>query len=277
MLKQAEAAALMKAVAQAVVGHVRAAVAPILDRIEALERRPAPERGEDGKPGADGKSITIDDVQPLIEAGIDKFSQQALAFMEAVPVPEPGKDGRDGVDGKPGADGKSVTIEDVAQLVSGKMAEWALDFERRAHDVLQRAIERVPPPKDGRDGIDGKDGADGLGVDDLDFDLDLDAGEMVVVFARGDVRREFRKAIPLLVDRGVFKADEQYRHGNVVTWGGSAWIAQKSAPAGKPGESPDWRLAVKHGRDGRDGAKGPKGTKGDPGESWVRTSTLDPA
>jgi integrin beta 3 len=263
MLKQAEAAALMKAVAQSVIGHVRAATAPILQRLADLEARPLPERGEKGDPGEDGE-----DGAPG-ERGL-----QGDCGEKGDPG-EPGPQGERGPAGKDGADGKSVTLEEVAQLVSGKMAEWALDFERRAQDVMQRAIDRMPIPKDGSNGIDGKDGADGLGIDDLEFDIDLAAGEMVVVFARGDVRREFRKAIPLLIDRGVFKADEQYRHGNVVTWGGSAWIAQKHGPAGKPGESPDWRLAVKHGRDGKDGTKGPKGDKGDPGKSWVKTSTLD--
>lgn len=43
-----------------------------------------------------------------------------------------------------------------------------------------------------------------------------------------------------------------YEQGDGVTFAGSFWIAQKDTSS-KPGESSDWRLAVKRGQDGRDG------------------------
>jgi len=279
MLKHAEAAALMKAVATVIREHVGKALDPILARLAAIEARPAPEKGE---PGADGASVTLDDVQPVIQAALDGFSSKAMALIAAIPKPKDGRDGVDGKDGAPGkdgVDGKSITVDDVAPMLERKMAEWALDFERRAQETLQRAIERMPVPKDGapgKDGRDGVDGKDGLGIEDFHWDLDVDAGEMVLVFERGDVRKEFRKPVPVMVDRGVFKAGEQYRQGNSVTWGGSSWIAQKHDPAGKPGESADWRLSVKKGRDGKDGAPGKDGKDGKDGQSWVKTDDLNP-
>jgi hypothetical protein len=39
-----------------------------------------------------------------------------------------------------------------------------------------------------------------------------------------------------------------------VTFGGQWYIAQTKTKA-KPGESPDWRLAVRRGRDGKDAAE----------------------
>lgn len=279
MLKHAEAAALMKAVATVIREHVGKALDPILARLAAIEARPAPEKGE---PGADGASVTLDDVQPVIQAALDGFSSKAMALIAAIPKPKDGRDGVDGKDGAPGkdgADGKSITVDDVVPILERKMAEWALDFERRAQETLQRAIDRIPVPKDGapgKDGRDGVDGKDGLGIEDFHWDLDVDAGEMVLVFERGDVRKEFRKPVPIMVDRGVFKAGEQYRHGNSVTWGGSSWIAQKHDPAGKPGESADWRLSVKKGRDGKDGAPGKDGRDGIDGKSWVKTDDLNP-
>jgi len=218
----------------------------------------------------------------VIQAALDGFSAKATALIEAIPRPKDGKDGRDGMDGAPGkdgVDGKSITVDDVAPMLERKMAEWALDFERRAQETLQRAIDRMPVPKDGapgKDGRDGVDGKDGLGIEDFHWDLDVDAGEMVLVFERGDVRKEFRKPVPVMVDRGVFKAGEQYRQGNSVTWGGSSWIAQKHDPAGKPGESADWRLSVKKGRDGKDGAPGKDGKDGKDGKSWAKTDDLNP-
>ena len=279
MLKHAEAAALMKAVATVIREHVGKALDPILARLAAIEARPAPEKGA---PGADGVSVTLEDVQPVIQAALDGFSSKAMALIAAIPKPKDGRDGVDGKDGAPGkdgVDGKSITVDDVAPMLERKMAEWALDFERRAQETLQRAIDRMPVPKDGapgKDGRDGVDGKDGLGIEDFHWDLDVDAGEMVLVFERGDVRKEFRKPVPVMVDRGVFKAGEQYRQGNSVTWGGSSWIAQKHDPAGKPGESADWRLSVKKGRDGKDGAPGKDGKDGKDGQSWVKTDDLNP-
>lgn len=279
MLKHAEAAALMKAVATVIREHVGKALDPILARLAAIEARPAPEKGD---PGEDGASVTLDDVQPVIQAALDGFSSKAMALIAAIPKPKDGRDGVDGKDGAPGkdgVDGKSITVDDVVPILERKMAEWALDFERRAQETLQRAIDRIPVPKDGapgKDGRDGVDGKDGLGIEDFHWDLDVDAGEMVLVFERGDVRKEFRKPVPVMVDRGVFKAGEQYRQGNSVTWGGSSWIAQKHDPAGKPGESADWRLSVKKGRDGKDGAPGKDGKDGKDGKSWVKTDDLNP-
>ncbi len=279
MLKHAEAAALMKAVATVIREHVGKALDPILARLAAIEARPAPEKGD---PGEDGASVTLDDVQPVIQAALDGFSSKAMALIAAIPKPKDGRDGVDGKDGAPGkdgVDGKSITVDDVAPMLERKMAEWALDFERRAQETLQRAIDRMPVPKDGapgKDGRDGIDGKDGLGIEDFHWDLDVDAGEMVLVFERGDVRKEFRKPVPVMVDRGVFKAGEQYRQGNSVTWGGSSWIAQKHDPAGKPGESADWRLSVKKGRDGKDGVPGKDGKDGKDGKSWVKTDDLNP-
>ncbi|MDT4884579.1 hypothetical protein FQZ97_1207340 [compost metagenome] len=57
--------------------------------------------------------------------------------------------------------------------------------------------------------------------------------------------------IPAVIDRGVF-SNGAYEKGDGTTYGGCYWIAQKDAPEGVPGSSPDWRLAVKKGRDGKD-------------------------
>jgi hypothetical protein len=66
------------------------------------------------------------------------------------------------------------------------------------------------------------------------------------------VAHSYELEFPVPIDRGVFKEGEPYVRGDVVTWGGSLWIAQKATSA-KP-DSPDsgFRLAVKRGRDGKD-------------------------
>ncbi len=159
-------------------------------------------------------------------------------------VPERGEKGDPGADGVPGRDGKdgeSPSPESVALAMEPQFAKWALDFERRAQDLFQRAIDRMPTPKDGKDGksFDGK-------VSKTTEDL----GDGRVVhrwFIGGEQIDQHEERA--FADRGVFKEGAEYWRNNAVTFGGSLWLAQKDAPEGKPGLSPDWRLAVKKGRD----------------------------
>jgi len=148
------------------------------------------------------------------------------------------------------------TAEDFKPIYEGEQAKWALDFERRAQDQLQKAIDRIEPPKDGRDGF---------SLDDFDAEL-LDDGRTVrLSFSRGDVSQVKELRLATVIDAGIYRADreEPYFKGDGVTWDGCFWVAQKDMPEGKPGASTDWRMAVKKGRDG----KGTKGDKGDPGKN----------
>jgi collagen type III alpha len=210
------------------------------------ETGPAGPEGPQGAPGApgrdgvDGKSVTVSDVAPLIQ-------EQVSAAIAAFPKP------RDGIDGK------SVTVEDFRAMFEAEQAKWALDFERRANDVLQKAIDRMPVPKDGRDGV------DGLSIEDLTVRDDGD-GNFALCFKRGEVSREFLITLPSFKDRGVYREGTQYRAGDGVSWNGSFWIAQTDKPVGKPGNGgTDWRLAVKAGRDGKDGKNGDRGPSGPAG------------
>lgn len=214
------------------------------------------ERGEKGDPGKDGAPGAKGDPGPRGEKGDPGLN---------------GKDGRDGVDGKDGApgpqgqkgdkgeNGKSVTIEEVRGLFEAEIAKWALEFERRAQDVLQKAIERIPPPvpgkdglngKDGTNGLNGKDGRDGFGFDDLEI-IQTGERDLILRFSRDGKTKDFSLSFPVLIDRGVYKPDSQYEKGDGVTYGGSFWICQKDRPGSKPGEDGDWRLAVKRGRDAK--------------------------
>ena len=86
---------------------------------------------------------------------------------------------------------------------------------------------------------------------------------------RGFVERKIAAAVaPLLVqikelqDRpkgllyeGSWSEGSTYEKDSAVTYSGSLFVALRRTSA-KPEGSPDWRLAVKRGRDGRDAAKG---------------------
>lgn len=163
---------------------------------------------------ADGKSVAREDVQAMVE-------EVARGF--ALP-----------------------TAESIAEALDAKhVARWALDFERRAQDVLQRAVDRMPKPRDGEDG---------LGFDDIEFEYDGKRTWTIAV-QRGERRKAQSFKVPAMMYQKIFSETALYDQGDVVTWAGSAWVALKDAPQGTPGRSHDWQLLVKKGRDGSNSAK----------------------
>jgi hypothetical protein len=264
-------------------GIVKAQLDPITARLDALEKRlddlPTPRDGKDadldevrqiiGEELA-GIKCTIEAIQPApelpdIPALIDAVVREAVA---AIPAPQ---------------DGKSVTVDDVAPLIASEVEKRVSELPRAKDGIdgkdgvglagalidrdgklvvtLTNGETKNLGPVVGRDGIDakGEDGKDGLGFDDLDATFD---GEKTVTlkFSKGERVKEFAFAMPVVIDRGVFKEGQAYKAGDGVTWGGSFWIAQEDTEA-KPDSGKGWRLAVKKGRDGRDGTtKGPRAT-----------------
>jgi integrin beta 3 len=211
------------------------------------------ERGEKGEPGAPGKD------------GADG---------------QPGRDGRDGIDGKDGADGlpgrdgrdgvdgKDADPAEIERMVSDRVALELPAAVEKALDALlpviaTKAAELVPVPKDGRDGrdgqpgvqgergrdgVNGKDGLDGLSIED--FEVSLDGRVFTFALRNGERTVEKQIKVPFPVDRGVYRKGMRCEQGDVVTYGGSQWIALKDTDTSPPGD--DWRLQVQRGRDGKD-------------------------
>lgn len=199
----------------------------------------AGERGERGEPGQKGDPG---------ERGESGAAGERGAPGERGEKGLDGERGERGEKGDAGHDGKSITLEDVQPIVDLAITRGLLDLERRGADVLQRAIERIQPPKDGAPG---RDGIDGLGFDDLTAEQ-KDDRTVAFVFKRGDVEKRFEFTFPTLVDCGTFKAGQTYPKGGSVTYGGSLFIAQRETlPTERPEDgSGAFRLAVKRGRDG---------------------------
>lgn len=181
------------------------------------------------KPQA-GKSVTVDDVRPLIR-------EEVSAAVAALPVP---KDGRDGIDGKDGIGLAGFFLDKDFNVV-------ATTSDGTVHNLGCVKGEKGDPGRDGKDGMDG--------VSMSHFDTEMkDERTIVFKFVRDDSIVEMHEfSFPVLIDRGVW-TERVYQKGDCVTWGGSLWICQRETSA-KP-DSPDsgWRLAVKKGRDGRDKA-----------------------
>ena len=157
---------------------------------------------------------------------------------------EPGVDGlpgADGKDGEPGKDGIAPSADEVAACFERRFSEFLLSGERRIYEMADKAIDRMPRAKDG---------VDGIGWDAMSVEFD---GERTVtlVYDKGDDQHTFPITFPVVLDKGFWKDGTQAEQGDGYTFGGSYWIAQKSTGTKPETGNPDWRLAVKRGRDGK--------------------------
>ncbi len=194
-------------------------------------------------PAKDGESVTIDDVRPILADLVGK----AVADL---PPPAPGKDAdMEALRAHLGDLVKGIqlptvpTIDEVAATFERRFSDLTLSWERQARETFDKAADRMPIPKDGRDA---------LPLECFDLALGEDGRTVTVKMQAGDVVVEKSVKIASVIDRGVFSAEKSYEQGDGTTYGGCYWIAQKDAPEGVPGGSSDWRLAVKKGRDGKD-------------------------
>ena len=153
--------------------------------------------------------------------------------VQAVPVPK---------DGDPGRDALQLELQPAIELER----VYARGTYAKHAGGLWRAFESTK----------GLHGWECVVEGIAELRIEQDAREFTVI-ARTSSGAEVSKSIKVasLVDRGVFKAGNEYEAGDGVTWGGSFFIAQKDAPGGHPGEpgSDGWRLAVKRGRDSSKG------------------------
>ncbi|RWR28834.1 hypothetical protein D2T31_12030 [Sinirhodobacter populi] len=193
-----ELAAVVKSATAPLIAENRALAA----RLDAMEKRlaemPAPKDGQDGAPGADGKSITIDDVAPLIAQEVEKA-------VLAIPAAKDGVDGAPGKDADPEAVAALVHARIKAQLDAMQEAVNVIpeapelpDIEGLVEASVAEAIAKWPVPTDGKDGADGKDGtpgergpqgdkgADGIGLAGALIDRD---GALVVTLTNGEAKR----------------------------------------------------------------------------------------
>lgn len=212
---------VLAAVIEDLARRTRAALSPIADRVKELEAMPR----------FDAKAIA-EELRPMI-------AEMVKAAAAEIKPPK----GDQGERGEPGPPPDPALIEERVKLAH---AQWAVDFERHAAGVLLAAIEKMPRPKDGRDGV---------SISDLA--IEFDGERTVTVLARGADGSEVRSnpmKMPAQIYRGVFSEGKSYEAHDVVTFGGSAWIALKDEPNCRPGDAgtdSSWRLMVKRGRDAK--------------------------
>jgi hypothetical protein len=276
--------------------YIDAALEPFVRRLAEVEQRPAAPSAEDvrrmideavakavselppPKDGEDGKSVTIEDVRPLIQEEAQKSAQplrEAVEALSARVTPEALAKAA-----SEAAVGEERIAEMVGQAVAGielpkPPAGYAKALiDRNGHLVLtrtdgatedvgevvgrdadmdalkaeiERMVSEIPRPSDGEDGV---------GFDDMEFALAEDERTLVITAEKGERKREWSFRLSHILDRGVWQRDRPggYLKGDGVTWGGSFWIATEDTSE-KPDSGKGWRLAVKKGRDAREPAK----------------------
>lgn len=246
---------------------VKEATAPLLQRIDQLEKQleaivvpSAPEvaalidiealskSAAALVPKAEnGTSVTADDVRPLVDELVSKA-------VSALPVAEKGQDadmealkvhvGELVKAIQPAAPLPVPSVEEIAGTFERRFSDLTLSWERQARDTFEKAADRMPKPKDGRDA---------LNLEDFDLTLADDGRTVTVKMQAGETVVEKTVKIAAVIDRETFKHAGTYEKGDGVSYGGSFWIAKCDAPKGVPGSGEtDWRCAVKKGRDGKD-------------------------
>lgn len=180
-----------------------------------------------------GKSVTIDDVKPMI-------ADQVSKAVAALPAPKDGVGLAGAVIDRAGQ--LVVTLSDGSTKELGVVV--GLDVDQQAVETqIKDMVAAIPKPKDG---------IDGLGFDDMTAEYDGERG-IVLRFVRGEQVKEFAFKMPVVLDRGVWSEGKAYDAGDAVTWAGCVWIAQKDGVTTKPDGGQGWRLSVKRGRDGKPG------------------------
>lgn len=214
--------------------------------------------GKDGRDGIDGK-----DGAPGVEG---QKGEPGIQGKDGAP----GQDGRDGRDGEPGRDALHV---DVLETI-----DPAKKYQRGTFVALRGGLVRSFRATDPFTGELEKCGwhviLNGIASETVEVSEDGRTETRSTHYTTGETLVSHTKRAALL-DRGIFKADSEYSPGDVATWDGSMWIAQKNT-SDKPGTSDAWRLSVKRGRDGRDGLKGEKGERGAQGRDGKDLTQMGP-
>lgn len=90
------------------------------------------------------------------------------------------------------------------------------------------------------------------GVAGVKFDFEGEREVVATVQMSDGTASEFRKAFPVVIDRGVWAEGKTFEPGDGVSYRGNYFIAGNEA-SGRPGlpDSKGWRLAVRAGRDAK--------------------------
>lgn len=231
--------------------HLAKAVAPLTERLSGVERRlDTLPTAKDGR-GVAGALIDRDGNLILTLSDGSTCELGRVVGKDAEPAPSAPTDD---------VDDRLRTLErrldETRPGTKGGVGMAGAVIDRDGHLVLTLSdgTSQDLGLVVGKDAEPARDGADGLGFEDMEEELADDGRTIVRRYRRGDLVKEFRHSVAVVLDRGVYKAGQEYEPGDAVTFGGSLWIAQAKTSE-RPEGGDAWRLAVKKGRDGKDIAR----------------------
>lgn len=179
---------------------------------EAVKAIPAPKNGDDGR------SITIEDVAPLIRAEVERVGKE-------LPIP------KDGV----GVAGAMIDREGCLLL------------------TLSNGEVKSLGTVEGKDGIDGKkgdDGKDGLSFETFDMRYIDETSELEVRASCAGITKEVRFHVGGMRGKGYWREGVTAKANEAWSYGGQLWIAVKETKAEPKAGTDDWFLGARKGRDG---------------------------
>ena len=215
-----------------------------------LDARLAKITGEKGADGLNGKDGTVG------EKGADGLNGKDGTV---------GEDGRDGRDGTIGKDATEVTpLFFLAADRRYPMGTWSM-----YRGGMVRALRDTDPIGDA--GELEKTGWSVVwnGIDEIAIEQGEDPREIGLAVKTTDGKVALKTIrIPMVLDKGVYRATTVYEKGDSVTWDGSTWIALVDHPEDKPGVTMgQWRMSTRKGTNGKDGVPGDRGEQGLPGKN----------
>lgn len=217
--------------------------AAIVEKV--LTRIPPPINGVNGK---DGTSVDAEQVRAMIYGEVQKA-------VGALPKPQ---DGRDGLVGPQGLIGKQGP-----EGPSGRDA-LAIDIQRGMNEEMSYPRGQYVAHRNGffysyrttDPVVDKNFEAAGwqvifAGVVDMHEATAADGRTVVTSHELSDGKLlTTQRKVAATVYRHAWKEGKSYEQGDVVTWGGSTWHANRDTGA-KPGYSDDWTLMVRRGADAK--------------------------
>jgi hypothetical protein len=246
--------------------------------VKAADRIPAPKDGRDGDRGSPGEKgdagkdgVGIERLE-VDQKSVEFILTDGTSAVVELPVGPQGEKGLDGTPGLRGEKGDAPSAADLEAVVMRLLPdmihkEVEAAFQRHMDYLIVKTAALVPAGRDGppgapgrpgargEDGDHGKDGIhgrDGVSIDGLRVKHVGGRKQKLIATKSDGSEQEVQFVMEgMLLDCGIHKTNSAYEMGDVVTRGGSYWVA-KTATTGTPGESPDWRLVVKRGRDGKD-------------------------
>jgi len=190
--------------------------ASVLSLVSMVAGLPTPKDGEDGK------SVTIDDIQAMIDKTIGEIE---------IVAPQDGENGRDALDLDilPAIDPeKSYPRGTYAMHDGGLWRSHGTTSDMRGWDCIVNGVQHHSTSQ----------------IDERTF-------KSTTLLSDGKlISNEF--SMPVMLYKSVYKSEHQYRQGDMVTCSGSLWHCDEDTtdrPGGK--DSKGWTLCAKKGADGR--------------------------